>query len=144
MSGILSIYSPVEAYLRVCLLSIDVFARIWPYTRLPPTIWFGVIITELFLYVNTKIYIASHKRIWYNLFGEVFDMQRKNKNLVVRIDEERLNAIKEIGIPSSTMVRALIDFFISQSDEVQMRIIKNPKEMRFWNFYTFRGQFPLR
>lgn len=57
-------------------------------------------------------------------------MPNKNKNLVVRIDEERLNALKEIGIPTSTMVRALIDFFISQSDEVQMRLIKNPKELR--------------
>jgi hypothetical protein len=57
-------------------------------------------------------------------------MPNKNKNLVVRIDEERLNALKEIGIPTSLMVRALIDFFISQSDEVQMRLIKNPKELR--------------
>ena len=58
-------------------------------------------------------------------------MPKKNKNLVVRIDEERLNSLKDIGIPASTMVRALIDFFISQSDEVQMRLIKNPKELRF-------------
>jgi hypothetical protein len=57
-------------------------------------------------------------------------MPNKNKNLVVRIDEERLNALKEIGIPASLTVRALIDFFISQSDEVQMRLIKNPKELR--------------
>ena len=57
-------------------------------------------------------------------------MPKKDKNLVVRIDEERLNALKEIGIPASLTVRALIDFFISQSDEVQMRLIKNPRELR--------------
>ncbi len=57
-------------------------------------------------------------------------MPNKNKNLVVRIDEERLKALKEIGIPASLTVRALIDFFISQSDEVQMRLIKNPKELQ--------------
>ena len=57
-------------------------------------------------------------------------MPNKSKNLVIRIDEERLNALKETGIPISTVVRALIDFFISQSDEGQMRIIKSSKELR--------------
>ena len=61
-------------------------------------------------------------------------MPNKNKNLVVRIDEERLNSLKETGIPISIVVRALIDFFISQPDDGQMRIIKSPKNLKLESF----------